>query len=56
MFSSLAGGGGRWRWFFAIGYGPQGFQTHGNADSLDDAKAGVERNWALWLAAAGLKG
>jgi hypothetical protein len=28
---------------------------HGHADTLAEAKAAVERNWAMWLEAAGLK-
>ena len=34
--------------------GPPGFVRDGSADSLETAKDAVERNWLLWLAAAGL--
>ena len=34
--------------------GPPGFQPHGHADTFEAAKASVERNWQLWLTAAGL--
>src|SRR5688572_17879169 len=33
-----------WRWDFAISAGPRGFVFHGHVDTLDEAKAGVERN------------
>ena len=32
--------------------GPAGFEYHGHADTLEDAKAAVERNWQAWLRAA----
>jgi hypothetical protein len=46
----------RWRWSFAVMVGPPGFQPHGHADTFEAAKASVERNWQLWLSAAGLSG
>ena len=33
---------------------PPGFQHHGHTDTFEGAKAGVERNWQLWLTAAEL--
>jgi hypothetical protein len=54
MFSELVGGGARWRWNFSIGNGPLGFERHGHADTFEEARAAVERNWEAWLKAAGL--
>ena len=55
MFSETAGGEAYWRWDFALtAGGPPGFQIHGHADTFEAAKADVERNWKLWLTAAGL--
>ena len=39
---------------FVVTVGPPGFQPHGHAETFDAAKASVERNWQLWLLAAGL--
>jgi hypothetical protein len=41
-----------WHWSFKTTAGPPGFQQHGNASSIDDAKAAVEQQWTRWLAAA----
>ena len=46
----------KWGWNFSITPGPPGFEYHGRADTLKDAKAAVERNWRAWLFAAGLAG
>ena len=54
MFSQLAGGGPRWRWYFKTHSGPPGFAHDGEADTFEAAKAQVERNWQAWLMAAGL--
>ena len=43
-----------WRWTFAVSPAPPGFEHDGNADTLKDAQAAVERNWRAWLIAAGL--
>lgn len=43
-----------WAWTFQVAAKPDGFRIHGNGESLDDAKAHVERHWANWLDAAGL--
>ena len=44
-----------WRWtFFVSQMAPPGFEHDGNADTVEDAKAAVERNWRAWLKAAGL--
>jgi hypothetical protein len=45
---------GRWRWSFHMTAVPPGFQQHGSAGSLDEAKAQIEAQWARWLDAAGL--
>jgi hypothetical protein len=39
---------------FVVTVGPPGFQPHGHAETFEAAKASVERNWQLWLLAAGL--
>jgi hypothetical protein len=44
-----------WNWTFKTTEGPPGFQQHGTATSLDEAKAAVEATWTRWLAAAGLR-
>ena len=45
----------RWRWTFGLNTAvPKGFPHHGTADTLDEAKAIIERAWAEWLSAAGL--
>lgn len=33
---------------------PPGFQHQGGGDTLEEAKAQLEKNWQLWVAAAGL--
>ena len=43
-----------WRWTFGLSARPPGFAILGRADTLEEAKVDVERNWQLWLAAAGL--
>ena len=54
VLSALTSHAIQWRWFISIGSTPSGFQHSGFADTLDDAKAAVEWNWKVWLAAAGL--
>ena len=54
VLSLLAGHDVRWRWDFAVTIGPPGFEPHGHADKFEAAKASVERNWQVWLLAAGL--
>ena len=44
----------KWDWNFSITPGPPGFEYNGRAETLEDAKAAVERNWRGWLKAAGL--
>jgi hypothetical protein len=41
----------RWDWRLNSHYGPVGYLSNGRASSLADAKAELERNWMLWLAA-----
>ena len=55
IMSAMTGHAVRWQWDFAVMFGPKGFQIHGNAETFEEAKAGVERNWQLWLTAAGLR-
>jgi hypothetical protein len=55
VLSLAAQSASRWSWTFDITAGPPGFQRHGNADTREEATAGVEREWRAWLAAAGLK-
>ena len=43
----------KWAWNFSLTPGPPGFEHNGRADTLEDAKAAVERNWRAWLTAAG---
>jgi hypothetical protein len=44
-----------WHWSFKMTAGPPGFQQHGTAMSLEEAKAKIETQWACSLAAAGLR-
>ena len=44
-----------WAWTFQVSAKPPGFYIHGSGESLDEAKALVERHWANWLDAAGLR-
>jgi len=45
----------RWHWTFGMGTAvPKGFPLHGSANTLQEAKASMERAWAEWLTAAGL--
>ena len=44
----------RWNWSMKQERGPKGYQVSGSANSLDEAKAFVERMWTMWLDAAGL--
>ena len=56
VLSPLAGAAIQWQWAFSLGNAvPEGFQHSGHVETLEDAKAVVERNWQLWRAAAGLK-
>jgi hypothetical protein len=44
-----------WRWTLGFHTAvPKGFPVHGYVDTLDQAKAIIERGWAEWLTAAGL--
>jgi hypothetical protein len=52
--SAGAGRVERWSWTFTITAAPAGFAHRGNAQSLDEAKLGIERNWKDWMKAAGL--
>ena len=55
VLTSLAGQAVRWQWTFSLGNAaPPGFEHSGHADTFEDAKAGVERNWQRWVQAAGL--
>ena len=56
MFSNLLGGSPRWRWYLKLDHNtvPPGFVRDGYAESFDEAKAAIERNWRIWLDAAGL--
>jgi len=47
--------GTQWRWTMVISQGPDGYIDNGHSPTFEDAKAHVERNWALWCEAAGLK-
>jgi hypothetical protein len=55
ILSPMVGREVRWRWDFPLNTGPAGFEYHGHADTLEDAKAAVERNWEAWVKAAGLR-
>jgi hypothetical protein len=54
VLSIVASHAVQWSWDFQLTAAPPGFQHHGHADDFEGAKAGVERNWQLWLTAAGL--
>jgi hypothetical protein len=54
VLSVVAGRAVQRSWSFQLTAAPLGFQHHGHADSFEEVKAGVERNWQLWLSAAGL--
>jgi len=43
-----------WRWTFHSGP-TKGQRAHGSADTCEEAKAAIERNWNAWLQAAGLQ-
>lgn len=43
-----------WAWHFQLHIAPSGFEHHGFAPTFEEAQEAVERNWALWLSAAGL--
>jgi hypothetical protein len=57
MFSEMAGGSPRWRWYLKIDHdaAPKGFVRDGYVDGLEQARASIEHNWQTWLKAAGLK-
>jgi hypothetical protein len=44
-----------WEWSWHISKGPPGFTIHDRADTKAEAQATIEREWGLWLEAAGLK-
>ena len=54
VLTPLTGQDVRWQWTFSVHAAPSGFQHSGHADTFEDAKAAVERNWQAWLTAAGL--
>jgi hypothetical protein len=54
VLSGMANHAVRWRWDFAISAGLPPADAHGFADSLEEAKANVERIWEAWLAKAAL--
>jgi hypothetical protein len=54
-FSSMAGGDAYWNWTFYFTARPPEFELHGTAASRDIACLAVERNWEVWLDAAGLQ-
>jgi hypothetical protein len=41
ILSPMAGRQVSWRWDFSLNTGPAGFEYHGHADTLEDAKAAV---------------
>jgi|SoiMethySBSTD1v2_1073268.scaffolds.fasta_scaffold559297_2 hypothetical protein len=46
----------RWQWEFSFGNAvPAELQHRGHADTFEEAKAAVERNWRSWMQAAGLE-
>ena len=53
VLSVTAGQSVTWRWTFHITAGPPSFEHHGRAETLEDAKAEIERNWQAWVGAAG---
>lgn len=55
VLSAVAGHGLIWRWTLFVSTQPPGFQHHGIADTCDQAKGDMERNWLMWVKAAGLK-
>jgi hypothetical protein len=54
MQSIMAKDGERWDGHMHHPFGPARYEQRGRADSLDQAKADVERMLAMWLDAAGL--
>ena len=54
VLTPLAGQEVHWQWTFSIQPAPSGFEHSGHADTREVAKAAVERNWQVWLDAAGL--
>ena len=55
VLTPLAGQEVHWQWTFSLHAAPSGFEHSGHADTFEDAKAAVERNWQAWLKAAGLR-
>ena len=55
VLTVMASSEARWSWHFRMTGGPPGFQQHGDADTCEEAKAAVERNWQAWRTAAGLR-
>lgn len=53
VLSAVARHGMLWRWTLYVSAAPPGFQQHGMADTCDEAKADIERNWMMWVEAAG---
>jgi len=45
----------QWRWTFRVTAGPPGFEHNGTANTFEQAKSAVERNWQAWLAEAKLR-
>jgi len=43
-----------WDWTLNVSAAPPGFLHHGRSDTLEEAKAQLERNWRAWLDGAGL--
>ena len=56
MFSNPGGGGPRWRWYLKVDPNtvPPGCTRDAYAETFDEAKAAVERNWRIWLERRGL--
>ena len=54
VLSIAAGKVESWSWTLYVDSGPDGFKKHGSASNRDSAKADIERNWQLWIDAAGL--
>ena len=52
--SVTAGQEPRWNWSWQGGPS-KGPEQHGTADTIDDAKSQLERQWQEWLLAAGLQ-
>jgi hypothetical protein len=54
MHSTMAKDHERWDWLLVSHYGPPGYCSRGQDNSLPEAKTQLEAQWSAWLDAADL--